>query len=95
MYEIIIKKTVLRKTTKREYGIIEKRPYTDEELSEANRYWRDDKEMAKQIKDVMGYRQPSEVEEKEERTIYRQEVDELDLEVVIMAVNKIAAAVGK
>lgn len=89
MFEIIIKQHVTKTIVKQSYGVVEKRPYTDEELKESNTYWQSNDDMKKQIKEVMGYRPPIETEEQEERTIYRQEVDELDLAAVIIAVNKL------
>ena len=87
MYKIIVKQTVAKVVTKQKYDVVEMRPYTDEELANSNTYWRESDETKTRVKKVMGYLPPTEVEETEEREIYRQEVDVLDLHAVIKAVN--------
>lgn len=87
MYEIIIKQHTTKKVQKQERGVIDKRPYTDKELAEANSFYREDKESRLAIKEVMGWLPAVEKDETETRTVYTQEVEDLDLVAVINAVN--------
>jgi len=86
MYKITIEK--IDKTNKMvqgEWGVIDKRPYTEEEAKKAYEF----KEFKGELKEVRGYRPNVEKTIETETTILTQTIDELDLVSVIKAINKI------
>ena len=90
-YEITIKKIEPRTITKRgEYTVIDKRPWTEQELNEVNTriYGSTDDFLSKnQLKEVHGYTPSWEGFELVETELLKQTVDKLDLNEVIRAVN--------
>lgn len=90
MFEITIKETTTtRKLVRGAWLVVEKRPYTNKELSESNSWFADKEEAKKEIKDIMGYAPDREQDVTSEREILKQSVDDLDLAAVIRAVNKL------
>ena len=88
MYEIRITKKEFKEVPRGgEWTVIEKRPYTQEELKEYNPLAQ--KEYANGIKEVRGYTPDRVVQEEVTRDILRQDVEELDVPAVIKAINKL------
>jgi len=86
MYKITIEKV----TTKKEvvdglWTIVDKRPYTEKEAHDAF----EPQEFAKELKEVRGYAPSREVTVTVEQTVLIQEVEELDIAKVIIAINKL------
>jgi len=88
MYRIRIEKIEeIEHEKKGDWVVIEKRPYTQEEVDAANSTWREDEIEPKSLKEVRGYT-PSYITAKvTEHEVYRQLVNDLDLAAVILAVN--------
>jgi len=90
-YQIVIIKKETRTVTKRgEYTVIDKRPWTDAELSEAMASHYGDKQdfLSKHpLKEVRDYAPSWQGVESNEIEILRQTVDDLDIPAVIKAVN--------
>lgn len=88
MYQIVIKKIEKKtETSNGNWTIIDKRPYTEEELENVpphNRSRYND-----ELKEVYGYPPPHEKEVEREVKVLEQTVDELDLVEVIKAINGI------
>src|ERR1043166_8448964 len=95
IYEITIKKiSTVTKLAKGEWVIIETRPYTAEELAEANQEFRQsysEKPDAFALKEVRGYTPEREVTEEVESEIFKQRSENLDLKKVIGAINGLEA----
>lgn len=84
----IVKVEEVAKIQQGEHGIIGRRPYTDEEIAQANSQWRskiDNPEKA--LKEVWGYEPDLLVTKTVETKLYQQQVDDLILSDVIRAVN--------
>ena len=89
MYEVTVKKIEkVTRIVRGEYGVVECRPYTDEEVAKANSSWQASDEKVTATRDIMGYQPNKEITETVTREIYTQEVEEIDLVAVINAVNK-------
>lgn len=89
MYEVVIKKITKEDVTEQgDWEIIEKRPYTDEEFSEANTRYQADDNTHLELKTIRGYTPDKVVEKTVEEEVYRQKVENLDISGVIDAVNK-------
>ncbi len=94
MYEITItEKTTVKKIGGKEWKVIDKRPYTNQEIND-DVYGRSEikRELEKgivPIKEVMGYTPEKEIEETTTREVLKQTVTEIDLQKVIKAINKI------
>jgi hypothetical protein len=90
-YKITITKIETKTVTKRgDYTIIDKRPWTDKELSEAlSSHYGDKKDfLAKNpLKEVRDYAPSWQGVENEEIEVLKQTVETLDLAAVIKAVN--------
>lgn len=91
-YEITIKKIEEKPVTKRgEWTIVDKRPWTKEELSKesATSYSETDFLKMNPLKEIRGYAPDWNGIEKSETEILKQTVDSLDLAAVIKAINGI------
>lgn len=91
-YEIRITKIDTKKVTKRgEHTIIEERPWTKKEMSDESGYHQTAEEIlaTTPLKQVYGYAPPYEGTEKTEKEVFKQVVEDLDLQLVIKAVNGI------
>lgn len=90
-YQITIKKIEQVKVTRRgEYGVIDKRPWTDQELAEemSSMYRGKEQFLEKNpLRQVMGYQPNREEVEDKETKVLEQTVESLDLAAVIKAVN--------
>ena len=92
MFEITIKeKRTERKLVPGTHTVIEKRPFTDEELSKSSAYRTlyETKPDVTELKPIYGYAPAREENVTTEREILTQVVDELDLAAVIRAINKL------
>ena len=86
-YEITIKRTVRYTVKKQVRDVIDKRPYTHEEINNTSMF--DGGEWKKtELKEVLGWTDPVIDEETKTEEVYRQCVDTLDLVSVVNAVNK-------
>lgn len=86
--------TKIETTTKTENGpwtVIDRRPWTDEELAKATPFYGDKGEFLKTnpLKEVQGYAPNREVQSTKDTQIFTQKVEELDLAAVIKAINGI------
>ena len=89
MYKITIEKIVTEKVTKQgEYGVIETRPYTVEEMKNVN----NPEDYKGAIKDVRGYKPSYETLREVKTTILEQTVENIDLNTVLIAINNIKGA---
>jgi hypothetical protein len=94
-YEITIKKIDTKQVTKRgEHTIIDTRPWTEEEISDARRYdygqsGREAWLKANPTKNVYGYAPDYSGSETKETEVLKQSVDDLDLAAVIKAINNL------
>ncbi len=87
MYKITIEKIETEKVTKQgEYGIIEKRPYTQEEMDTSYHGFEQE---ANQLKEIRGYKPSYEVVREKTTQILEQTVDNLDVKKVLIAINEI------
>lgn len=90
-YKITITKIETKTVTKRgDYTIIDKRPWTDAELSEAlSSHYGDRKDFLTKnpLKEVRNYAPSWQGVENEETEVLKQTVETLDLAAVIKAVN--------
>lgn len=92
MYKITIEKIENEKVTKKgEYAVVEKRPYTQAELDEANNGFIKDDTEPQSLKSVYGYLPEYEVIREKKTDILEQSVEDLDVVAVIKAINKIGA----
>jgi len=86
MYKITIEKIEITKQTVRgEYGVIDKRPYTKEEVENSH----DADQLKGKIKEVWGIKHNVEKTVKTEQMILEQTVDDLDLIAIVKAINNI------
>jgi len=94
-YEIIIKKTEeVTRLKKGEWGVIDKRPWTQEEVADQTNhtFYRSDSNQFLErnpLKELMGYRPERDTVETVETEILKQTVDNLDLAAVIKAINNL------
>ena len=72
-----------------DYTVIDERPYTDEEVQQANSNWRNS-ETVNILHRVFGYPPNRMVQKLSNTLILLQEVEELDLVAVIKAINGMA-----
>jgi len=91
MYEIKIKRvTIVKKTVEGNWTIVDKRPYTQEEYNKACEPFQNLPDSTKElIKEVHGYAPPTEKEVSTETLILHQFVEDLDINSVIIAINKL------
>lgn len=88
MYEIIIREiTETETTTGGKWTVVDKRPFTDEEIADANEHFRKTTMLHEALKEVYGYLRDETIVEKQTHEIYRQEMENLDVQAVIKAVN--------
>lgn len=84
-FEILISETTTEtKTERTEWQVVDKRPYTKEELNEVSEYSKPEKGA---LKPVFGHPPARQVEVEVNREILKQRVEKLDLSKVIMAIN--------
>lgn len=86
MYKITIEKIeTVEVTRKGEWGVIEKRPYTQKEMDD--KYNPED--YKGKLKDVLGYKDSFKSKEEVKMLILEQSIKELELNKVLIAVNNI------
>lgn len=94
-YEITIKKTEeVTRLKKGEWGVVDKRPWTEEELSEqvSHSFYRSNPNQFLErnpLKELMGYQPERDTVETVETEILKQTVNNLDLAAVIKAINNL------
>jgi hypothetical protein len=84
-FEIVISETKTEtKAERTEWQVVDKRPYTKEELNDVSEYSKPDKGA---LKPIYGHPPARQVEVEVNREILKQRVETLDLAKVIQAVN--------
>lgn len=90
MFEITIKEKISgRKIVRGEHAVIDRRPYTDAELSESSRWMESELGKKGELKPIYGYAPDREEDVENEREILKQTVETLDLPAVIKAINNL------
>ena len=93
-YEITVKKITEREVVRRgEWRVIDKRPWTDDELQQEriSSYYHNEQGVLSRapLKEVLGYCPDVCVTETVETELLKQTVDDLDLAAVVKAINKL------
>ena len=91
-YKIIITKIETKKVTKEgDYQIVDRRPWTDEEIDKTTKHYQSNDNFLQNnpLKEVIGYAPSRESTEEKEIKVLEQTIENLDLSAVIKAINGI------